>query len=115
GSTWAAEKLATRRRKHVAADGANIDRELPYRLAGVEQEENARLSSDLPDLLNRLDEPAVRRDMAQGDQAHPVIDHVAQGVDRELTMLVIRHHLDHSTGLFGNLVVADDVAGVLRH
>ena len=61
-------------RKHVAADGLDVDRHLADRLAGVEQVGDAGRARDLADRLGRVDEPAVGRHVGDGDQLDPLVD-----------------------------------------
>ena len=91
----AAQELAAGRGEDVAADRVDVDRQLPDRLAGVEQERHAGGAGDAADRLGGVDEPALRRHVHERDEldasrraSHSSAAHV------ELAVLVVGHDLD---------------------
>ena len=57
-----------RRRKQVDAIGLHVDRQMPGRLGGIDDEWNPRLAGDLPDLADRLNCSGDVADVGDGDE-----------------------------------------------
>ena len=53
--------------------------------------------------------------MRNRNELHPLIYHLAQGLERKLTMCIIRHDLHYRPRLFADLQESDIVAGILCH
>ena len=91
----AAEVLATGRREEVAARARRrrpgAARRPGRRRAGRARRPDARHRADRG---GRVHEPALRRDPRDRDQADPVVEQVAQRVDRQLPRLVVGDDLD---------------------
>ena len=62
----------------------DVDRELPDGLAGVEQVGHARVARHRAHRGGRVHQPALGRDPRDRDQPDPVVEQVAQRVDRQL-------------------------------
>ena len=110
---WAAQVLAAGRRQQVTADRVDVDDELTDGLARVEQEGDTRGTCQCTDVIYRVHEAALGRDPADRDELDPVVEHVAQRVDRQLTVLVVRDDLDGRAGSPRRLEHRDHVARVL--
>jgi hypothetical protein len=61
-----AEELARRPRQEIAAEVGDIHRELPHRLAGIDQVGDAVLRADPSHLRGRLDQPGVGGHVGEG-------------------------------------------------
>ena len=59
GATRSPEVLAPGRGQHIAAQGIHVQVDLSRRLAGIEQERNARRPSQLAHSCGRLDQASV--------------------------------------------------------
>ena len=110
----AAQELAPGDGEQVAADLVHVNGHLADRLAGVQQVERADLTRNGADLGGGIDQATVRRHMRDGDQAHALVRHLAQRLNRELARLVVGNDLDHRAGLARDLEVGDVVALMLR-
>ena len=53
--------------------------------------------------------------MRNRNELHPLIYHLAQGLERKLTICIIRHDLHYRPRLFADLQESDIVAGILCH
>ena len=70
GAAGAPQPLAAGGGGHVAADGADVDRQLAHALAGVEEVGHAGPAAQGPGLLHRVDQAAVGADVGERDQRH---------------------------------------------
>ena len=68
GAPRAPQPLAAGGGGHVAADAADVHRDLADALAGVEEEGDAGPAADGAGLLHRIDQAAMGADVGEGDQ-----------------------------------------------
>jgi hypothetical protein len=108
----AAQILAPGRREDVAADLLDVNRQLPDRLAGIEQVGNPGFARDGADLRRGVDETAVRRHVRDRDELRTLVDELHERIDRDLAVLVVRDRDDLHPGPLGDLKIGDVVAGV---
>jgi hypothetical protein len=116
GTARAAPGLAAGAGKHVAADPPDVDRELPDRLAGVQQEGNPGPPGDRTDLFRGVDQAALRRYVRHRDELHfarTMLQPVLQIGDGKLAVLIVVYDLHDRAGSRGDLEVGDRVARVL--
>lgn len=116
GAAGRAQVLAPGCGQHVAADAPDVDRELPNRLAGVQQEWHSGLPGYGANLLGWIDKPPLGRHVRHRDElrlASAVLDAVAKVSDGKLTVLVIVDDLDDGARPLGDLEESDHVARVL--
>src|SRR6185312_3070539 len=114
-STWAAQVFATSRREYVTADPVNVDGHLSDRLAGVYQVDDACFACDLSNFSNRIHKSTIGRYVRNGNEPDALIDGLAQGFERYLTMCIIGNDFDNCAGLFCYLQEGDVVACILCH
>lgn len=108
----AAQILPRRRSQQIAADRADIDRQLADRLTRVEQEGHACRARDAPDRGRRVHQPASHRDVGESDELHAFVQCALQRLDRDLSRVIVGDHLDRCSRAFADLGHRDVVAAV---
>ena len=68
-----------------------------------------------PHRRRRVHQPAVGRDMGNGNELDPLVDHVLKSLDGDLAELVVGDDINGSPGFPGDLEEGDIVAGILIH
>jgi hypothetical protein len=91
----------------------DVDGHLADGLAGVQQVDGPGLAGHLSYLGGRVDQAALRGHMRDRDEFDPFVDHGTQRVDVELTVRVVRYHVDADAVTAGCLQEGDGVAHVL--
>ncbi len=95
GGAGTAQKLASGSGEHVAADLADPDRELADGLAGVQQVRHAGGPGHRSDRGRRVDQPTLGRDVSDGDQPDPLIEHALESQpDQPSTIAALQALLD---------------------
>src|SRR6266571_1610306 len=107
------KEFSAGRREEVATDLRHVDRHLPHRLTGVEQEGDPGFAGQASNVLGRIDQPAARGNVRQGDQLRSPIDPECELVDIDLTLVVVRNDDDPCTGRPGQVEIRHVIAGVL--
>ena len=114
GAARAAQELAAGAGQQVAADLLHVERHLADGLAGVEQVGDAMAARDLADLLGRVDQSALGRDVRDGDEPGLRTDQALQGIEVDLAAAVARRHVDLQPAALGLMQEGEEVADILR-
>src|SRR5829696_3854460 len=101
-SAWATQELSARGRKKVTLKHLDIEWNLPRRLTSIEQKVRAILTSKPSNLGGRLEQSSIGRHVRQRHELDAGIEHRPERLDRDLPVLVVRHHVNRHPAL-GNL------------
>src|SRR5690606_13086825 len=97
GTARAAEVLPAGRREHIALQARHAQRQLAGGLTGIQQIRDSGSASDLPDLLSRLNEPAVGGHVREGNECSAFASRLVERRQIHGTLIVARDDLDLHT------------------
>ncbi len=113
GAARAAEELAPGRREDVAAELAHVGRQLPDRLARVEQQRHSGRPTQAPHLGGRLHQATLRGHVDERDEPGAARELRLERRQRDLAALVVADHDDDGACALRHLEEGDVVRRVL--